>query len=96
MNDTNAFHTHKAKGWTETKKPADRNFVLDVKLVLLKGAIVPDAHHNHENNGKGNRDPCTFKEFDEGGREEEHLYGSKECNKAYSEQDALVPAQDNH
>lgn len=96
MDQAYAFHTHKAERWTEAQKPVNGDLVLDVELILLEGSVVPGAHDNHENKGESYWNPCTFKKLDEGSREEEHLYGSKERNKAYSKENALVPAEDDY
>jgi hypothetical protein len=96
VNEANATDTNNTEFRAETKEPVDGDFTLNVKLTLLDGAIVPDAHYEHEDEREDNRDPGSLPELDECCREVQCLNGSKEHNEAYCKKYAPIPAQDYH
>jgi hypothetical protein len=67
VDETNATDTNDTKVWAETKKPVDGNLALNVKLILLDGSIVPDAHYQHEDESQDDWDPGSFPKFDKCG-----------------------------
>ena len=48
VDEANAADTNDTEVRAETKEPVDGDFALDVKLILLNGAKVPDAHYQNE------------------------------------------------
>jgi len=96
MDEANATDTNNTKVWAETKKPVDGDLALNVKLVLLNGAIMPDAHYQHKDESQYNRYPGSLPKFDKCGREVQSLNCSKEHNKANCKKYAPMPAQDYH
>jgi hypothetical protein len=64
MDETNATHTNNTEVWAETKKPVDGDLALNVKLILLDGAIVPYAHYQHKDESQDNRDPGSLPKLD--------------------------------
>ena len=65
VDEANATDADNAKVQAETKEPVDRNLALDVKLIPLDGAIVPDAHYQNEDKSKDDWDPGPLPELDE-------------------------------
>ena len=55
--EANASDTDNAKVRAEAKEPVDGDLVLKIEFILLDGAIVPDAHYQHEDEGEDNWDP---------------------------------------
>ena len=96
MYEANPFHTDNSKSRTQAKEPVDGNLILDIKLIFLEGAIVPDIHDNHENEGECNGYPSSFQELNKRSREIECFNGAKEENETYSHKNALMPTQDYH
>lgn len=96
VNEANATDTNNTEVGAETKKPVDGDLALNVEFVLLDGAIVPDAHYQHEDESENDRDPGSLPELDEGGREIQGLNGSEEYNEANCKKYAPMPAQDYH
>ena len=48
VDEANATDTNDTEVRAETKEPVDGDLALNVKLILLNGAIVPDAHYQNE------------------------------------------------
>ena len=66
MYQTDASNTHDTKRRAEAEKPLDGDLILNIKLILLERAVVPYIHNYHEDTRKGNGDPSSFQELDEG------------------------------
>jgi hypothetical protein len=67
VDEANATDADNAKVRAESKEPVDGDLALDVKLVLLDGAIVLDAHYQDEDESKNDWDPGSLPELDECG-----------------------------
>ena len=96
MDEANATDTNNTEVWAETKKPVDGDLALNIKLILLDGAIMPDAHYQHKDESQYNRYPGSLPKFDKCSREVQCLNCSKEHNKANCKKYAPMPAQDYH
>jgi hypothetical protein len=94
--EADAADTDDAKVRAEAEEPVDGDLVLKIELVFLDGAVVPDAHDHHEEEGEDDWDPGSFLELDERCREVERLDGAEEHDEPDCEEYALVPAQDYH
>jgi hypothetical protein len=94
--EADAADTDDAEVWAEAKEPVDGDLVLKIELILLDGAIVPDAHYHHEDEGQDDGDPGSFLELDERRREVQRLDGAEEHDEPDCQEYALVPAQDYH
>lgn len=60
VNEANASHSNNSETRTKTQEPVDGDLVLDIKLILLDGAIVPDVHDDHEDEGENYGYPRSF------------------------------------
>ena len=67
VDEANATDADNAKVRAESKEPVDGDLALDVKLVLLDGAIVSDAHYQDEDESKNDWDRGSLPELDECG-----------------------------
>lgn len=65
VDEADAADSDNAEVGAEAKEPVDGDLVLEIELILLDGAIVPDAHYRHEDEGQHNWDPGSFSELDE-------------------------------
>jgi hypothetical protein len=66
MYEPNASDPNNPQGRAKIQEPTYRDLVLDIKIILLYGTIVPHAHHHHENEGQGDGYPSPFAKFDKG------------------------------
>lgn len=90
--EADAADTDDSEVWAEAKEPVDGDLVLKIELVLLDGAVVPDTHYHHEEEGEDDGDPGSFLELDERRREVQCLDGAEEHDEPDCQEYALVPA----